>query len=242
MDKSSGYTLLTVPKVIAMSSKKLGEDSIRSLYINLLGIWGFRKVPDDLETEFRQLNRQQMIDHPQIFPKKVSFVYHDLLLEKKNDYVGVHMLDNRATITDKAICCFLFAFASALRGFTDKNCMMDCPYGIMQSIDLEKMKWAAMIWSCTTMQQGYHPIILGLGSGYTDLGLAQEILDARIRYTQKHIDEFRINSKQLSPEKLRLLYSMMYDFGMFYAYKEIELALLQGSFNSDYLRMIQSQE
>lgn len=242
MDKSAGFALLTVPNIISLSSKRPNECSIRTLYTQLSCIWGFKKVPYELETEFRELNRQEMIDHPYVQPMKVSLIYHDRLLERKGDYIGIHMRTYEVSNTDKAICCFLYAFSSAMKGFIDKNCLMEYPYGIMTSIDLKVMKETAMLLSCITTRQGIHPVIWGLGNGYSDLDLAKEILDARIEYTRKNIEEFCINSSQLQPETVRLLYGMMYDLGMFYAYKEIEFALLQGSFNSDYLRIIQSQE
>ncbi len=240
MDKSLGYALLTVPKVIAMSSKKKDESSLRSLITNLLGVWGFKKVPYELKIEFRQLNRQKLIDNPHIYRLKVSFIYYDALLMKKADYIELLRPQDQETIPEKAICCFLYSFTTALKGFPHQNCMMNFPYDIIESINYEFMKDEAMLWSGITSEQGYHPIIWGLGYDFSDINLATEILDARIRYTKQYIRRFYYLNNQIPQETTHFLYGMLFDLGMFYAYKEIELALVQGSFNRDYMRMIKS--
>ncbi len=238
MKNDSGFKQLTVPKVLALSSEKGNDKNIRTVYRDLLCVWGLSKLPFELETSFREVNRQEMIYHPFFQPSKVTLIYCDALLAIKGDIINIYMGNDNVSVTDNVVCCFLHALYIALHGFGYQDYLVEYDREISNSHSIKTLKELVMLWSGSRIMQGYHPVIWGLGTGYSDSNLAEEIMDIRIKHTKRSIDGYLYINRTTTQESSKLLFGMLFDLGMFYAYNEIMLALLQGSFNPDFFDIV----
>lgn len=239
MKPDPSYELLTIPKVISMPFDKKSSKSMHVIFQNLLSVWGLKKTPFELDNTFRSLDRLEMIYHPHFLPMTINLIYCDSILSIKRDIIDIYMLRENVTVAENALCCFLYALYVTLHGFGYRDCIVEYDKRVSYK-NIDALKESVLLWSGSKTMQGYHPIIWGFGTGHSFEYMAEEILDIRIRYTKQCIDEYLYISKSMSRETSSLLLGTLFDLGMSYAYSEILLALLQGSFSTDFLEIIKN--